>query len=532
MYSVRIQILVLLSIGLSHGALGISCTELIARIFPQTAWSTLVTAKADVPELAQFYSKEVLDRAARAMLAAKEAFPRDADLSPASRLQPFLDIESAVSDIAEGKMFDAEQFVRQVGAWKKKEEILPYLYKKLPLFGNKKNAVVAALRSSETAFKHAFWVESNGTPTLVTLSFEKETHNPKITDWFRLPFQNPAKWMKETAENRKKKMDNSVFALAGFGLTEMPGKPSYLGRGERERYMAIYASNEANMNTPPIEVKHRSFEIDPSRLFSEMREVAKHLDEESAFHVHLAFSVDPKDNETFKKIGAWWKTVNDYNYLKGLEVGMHPGQLTKLPRVDQAPETLAELQDLAKKFFGIGFRVGIYGASPIPGQVLVGMELRDTSKTLSEFEVFTHEVAEGITKKSWEKPAADKGMRLLEDSTSLKNEFTASLMSRGIPVSTIAEMIRVEPLITIPMHSFDRYADRIPGVKDASTEKQIFEISKEQYFDSVRKTAEEYQNLKAKNEAVDDELLRTAIRMSLGDWAKETKPSRYFPFLF
>lgn len=523
--SIRWEVIILLCVFLHSGkAQGFSCHLVFAKLFPFLSWSVQKTEH--FPELEKTYSKKVFKKAIEAFEKAKADFPRDPSLTPSQKLQPFVEIEQALADIQAEKKFDVDHFAQQVALWKNKEEMFPYLYRKLSLFEKFKYPLLEKLKKTEESMAEAFWIDGESTPTAVTFSFEKETHTPLITDWVRPPTEKESDWLGHDHKTRKNKLD--IIALAGAPLQTVSGSPRYLGAPERELHMPDYATFSANNGTPPIEIKHRSFEINLHRLFQEMREVSKQLGEENSFHVHLAFPYGFKEKEEFKKIGIWWKYLNDSLYLSGLEEGLHPSQLTRLPSREEVPTEAFDLANKQKKFFGIGFRMGLYGRSPNPGDIMVGFELRDISKTLNQFESITYAIAEGISQKKWRTFDPTQTLQLLGS----ENEyylFFDKLRDQGLSDYAINALLRVEPLLFVPLHEFDSVIEKKSKPADQKTEKEIFNIASSQYLEAIGKTGKQFEDYLRQKEMIEDDILRTAVRMSLSDWAKETKPSRFFP---
>lgn len=151
------------------------------------------------------------------------------------------------------------------------------------------------------------------------------------------------------------------------------------------------------------EIAHKKFEISRHRIMGQVRDLAKFFGETHSFHFHIVFEL-PKKYAHFSSFSRWFKTVNDYLYLRGLEEGLHGNYLTNVVNdsrdmgwiekikstFSQAPSTkllekLSSVTRFGSKFFSMGLRGGdMYGPASSPEAVKVGLELRKASAGRSD----------------------------------------------------------------------------------------------------------------------------------------------------
>lgn len=395
------------------------------------------------------------------------------------------------------------------------------------------------------------------TRSLVTYSFEKEGINPLITWLYRSPKFEEAAWMNMSDKSRLDEMQSLVSILQSrtfLGADKVPPtslKPRALGG-----YSVEIQNHTTRMKGWTWEVAHKAYEISRERLMKSVREVANFFSETHSFHLHVVFEL-PKGYAKFESFTRWFKHLNDYQYLRGLEEGLHGNFLTNVAndrrdmnwsermmdwfwasvRIKQRTVVLETMDQLSKrgmKFFSAGLRAGsMYGQASGGDMVRVGIELRDTTRNLDQMDANVKRVGQAAETWRWEnaQPHLDaiaaKTPRL---STSVSSQLP--LLKSIVSDAAAKRFIHAEPTAALPLTVFES------GVYFNFTTKELsqpssavsarIQAAREKYILSLRNLEIELANYAKRGEKVEDEILVAAIRMSISEWAKEAQVSQLY----
>ncbi|MEK7356883.1 MAG: peptide deformylase, partial [Bdellovibrionota bacterium] len=207
---------------------------------------------------------------------------------------------------------------------------------------------------------------TRGPPTLLTYSFEKEGRGSEVSAMYRPPGVSDAEWFKKSDDERMNKLMGMSLPKKRFlpastvAPTEL--KPSSLGGDSVELTNAAHP-------TVSWELSHKRYEISLHRLMQQIRETARLFRETHSFHVHTVFEV-PRVDKNFASFRSWFKVLNDYLYLRGMEEGLHGNDLTSVVNLKEDVDLSAPLRSIldldgpggiskfGTKFFSAGLRGG------------------------------------------------------------------------------------------------------------------------------------------------------------------------------
>lgn len=391
--------------------------------------------------------------------------------------------------------------------------------------------------------------------TLITYSFEKETRraeeisilfrDPSIPEdrWFALAPSERTRRLQACAQNRWKEfLPPEVVAPTTL-------HPSYLSGYSQESLPGATA--------PIFEVASQSFEISPSRLFSQMKDLALFLGgETSSFHVHLVFEL-PLQTRHFDEFRTWLKSLNDRVYLMGLEEGLQATEIAMIPRLSsrqtwgaalverlrslagsrtlELPHSLMEVGRRSSKFFGVGLRGDIYGQSVNEGLKRIGLEFRDTTRNLDKLRAVVETTAEEVSLRLWERGPHSRSLVAEEDAWALhpaQPTETRPLLALGISESLAIRILRSEPMALTPLRTlenattFDYRTQTFRRPPEVIRERLV--SARLIYAQSMRDLAAELTRYHRQGTAVSNEEISLAVQMSLSEWAKHVRFSEFF----
>ncbi|HWU42806.1 MAG TPA: hypothetical protein VN132_05180, partial [Bdellovibrio sp.] len=177
---------------------------------------------------------------------------------------------------------------------------------------------------------NVYFIEGRKTGNgLLTYAFEKEGITTDITLFYRPPKIPEQTWLDMSEEDRfaiLKKVPIQLKTFVGENVIAPTGlKPNFVGGYSQEL-------SNSTLKGYGWEISHKKYEINRQRLMREIREIAGIFKSTHSFHVHIVFEL-PKKYERYKDFIYWYKQVNDYLYLKGLEEGLHGNYLTGVANI-------------------------------------------------------------------------------------------------------------------------------------------------------------------------------------------------------
>ncbi len=261
---------------------------------------------------------------------------------------------------------------------------------------------------------------TQGAQSLVTYSFEKEGNSADITLFYRLPQYSEAEWLNKSDDARFKIIQQYPIPMKTFVSAEKMAptefKPSFVGGYSNEM-------NGFHLKGYGWEIAHKKYEISRDKIIRQIHEIAKIFKETHSIHMHIVFEI-PKKYPKFENLTYWYKQLNDYLYLRGLEEGLHGNSLTGVANVAKdlsfreriknlfkslysSGRTLVESQfrvgKYSSKYFSAGLRSGMYGKASSDDQMKIGIELRDTTRKIENLDLYSKTVAEAVAQRIWEK---------------------------------------------------------------------------------------------------------------------------------
>lgn len=402
--------------------------------------------------------------------------------------------------------------------------------------------------SEELDYLHqnnVYFIESRKSGnSLITYSFEKEGSTPDITLLYRLPKMTEKEWLLLSEEERIEFLKKAIIPLKTFITADripptelkplaLSGYSRELDSGQRKSY--------------GWEVSHKKYEINRQRLMREVRDLAKMLKQTHSFQVHLAFEI-PKKYEFYEEFIYWYKYLNDYLYLRGLEEGLHGNYLTRVANIDSdlgwstrimnwlnifttrssIPESQNSLSRYNSKFFSAGLRAKIYGPASAKDQMKIGIELRDSTRNLDLLDEYTERLSQSLESKYWEKAPIEEikkqSLRLNTDPKQAKARLLEILSEKYANL-----FVSVEPTVAFGLLPYEKasfYNYRTQSWERPSPEvQQRLKNARAEYEHDLIALEKELRNLKANGEKTEKEIIQSALRMSLSTWAKNARAS-------
>jgi hypothetical protein len=243
--------------------------------------------------------------------------------------------------------------------------------------------------------------------TLMTLSIEKEILNRAASTMLvRTRDFTDEQWLALDPDVRfaalrgLRRQDKDVFVPVPTAfLPRFVGNPNF-----EETYGNIL-----------IEAKTKGFSISVDGAIAQLGELAELTGETHSFQAHLGFALPAaRAQELMQYYGPWWKHLNDYLYFRGLEEGLHgngfaqPAHLANIFQKKLPGEGISDdLLTHEEKLHPGGHRLWVYephGTDPA-SLIFFGLELRDPTRSLVEWERLIREIAESISTGRWQRQA-------------------------------------------------------------------------------------------------------------------------------
>tara|TARA_B110001454_G_scaffold219196_1_gene251409 strand:- start:23839 stop:25896 length:2058 start_codon:yes stop_codon:yes gene_type:complete len=385
--------------------------------------------------------------------------------------------------------------------------------------------------------------------SLVTYSFEKEGTSTDISMLFRPTEFSEKDWMNKSDEERigllkKAKIPTKTFIRASK-IMPTDFKPDAVGGYSKE-------VSDHRRQGYGWEISHKKYEINQQRLMREVRDVSMLFDQKDSFHVHISFEL-PKNYTLYENFIHWFKHLNDYLYLKGLEEGLHGNDLTgvanfvsdlsvservrsffsSLYTKNTIQESQQKLDRRNSKFFSAGLRAKIYGPASSPDKMRLGIELRDSTRKMDLLDHYSAAVGKSVSKQIWEKSNAaeikKQGLRLTSDRTTAKKDIS------GVVSPRFAKMFsEAESTVAFGLHHYEEqpiYNYRTHSwVKVSPEVGERIKNARKFYIQELVDLEKELTHLESKGEKTETEIIKMAIRMSLATWAKKARVAELYEY--
>lgn len=384
---------------------------------------------------------------------------------------------------------------------------------------------------------------------LVTYSFEKEGFSEKITDWYRSPKKTDAEWALLTESQRLDELQQLHLPVKKFldpsAVAFTKDKPDYLSGFSLE-------AGDSQRSGWSWEISHKAYEISYYQTIKRIREVSRHFNETHSIHAHVVFEI-PRKYKSIESFMMWFKRLNDYLYLRGIEEGLHGNYLTGIAnlktdlslweRVSRQIHIFSTNDSIglhsdnslgqSSKFFSAGLRSGIYGAGISKDSKRIGIELRDTTRNLDKLEDYIKQVSESVSEFRWE-VAADRIGQIQDRTPRLTTGhlpiWSALVEAVGVPMAT--RMFRAEKTMGTALLRYEegQYFDYALGKFRSPTAEQAHRIiqAREHFIRELQLLKNELEALASKGEKTEDALVAGAIKMILTDWARRAQISELY----
>jgi peptide deformylase len=397
---------------------------------------------------------------------------------------------------------------------------------------------------------NVYFVESHRTEGggFITYSFEKEGTRADISLLYRPPQFSEDQWLARPEAERfellkKARIPKKTFTKASE-IMPTGLKPSSVGG------YSVELSDHLRKGYG-WEISHKKYEINRQRLMREIRELAGIFKETHSFQVHLVFEL-PKKYPKYQEFIYWYKHLNDYLYLKGLEEGLHGNYLTGVANLASdmswgeriknwlrssyttskiVLEAQSRLGRQNSKFFSVGLRAGLYGPPSHSENMKIGLELRDSTRKIDLLDRYTEQISRSLEAKIWEKSESkDISNRTLRLTTDRPTSTKA--MSSIVSHEYAKLFAEIEPTSYFPLLKFDEtlwfdYREKIWKRVPSPTQTRI-QKARAVYEQDLRDLEKELRGLESRGEKTEPEIIRIALRMSLATWAKSARVAELF----
>lgn len=532
-FSIFLSLLLLLNFQTSFASNSSSCAYFYSP------------SKVSRPAGAQVHLQELAKLVDKAMDQARDPYSLAFDVRKLSHSESSysLEIQRLRRLVLENE--DSLKRSRALNEWVSSEAHALYLYDLMSGVGlaHFKNEL-SYLHAENVNFIESRWGSDS---SFVTFSFEKEGNTEDISLLYRPPGVSEDAWWLKSESQRISELRNVSVPLKKFISADVIAptglKPESVGGYSLE-------ANDHVHKSYGWEISHKKYEINQQRLMREIRDIAKLFNQTHSFHVHLAFEL-PHKYAQYENFIYWFKHVNDYLYLKGLEEGLHGNYLTGVANMasdfgwmsrllsrfkglytgSMIQESQAKLNRRNSKYFSAGLRAEIYGEGSSSDYKKLGIELRDSTRNMDKLDRYTSTIADSIQARVWEKSDLSKiktqGLRLNSDRAATKKMLLkavssdyAKLFSRADATADFG-LIEYEsmPIYNYKSKSFFTVAPDVANrIKSARAD----------YKQDLVWLEDELRRLALKGEKTEIEIVQTAIRMSLATWAKKARVAELF----
>jgi len=429
--------------------------------------------------------------------------------------------------------------------WVRSEEHALWLYDLFSRSGL--NNFIEELKYLHT--HNVYFIESRRSGnSFVTFSFEKEGSTADITRLYRPPQFSEVEWLQKTEDERLKLIQKLEVTpktfLKAYQVMPTNLKPAAVGGYSIEL-------SDSQRKGYGWEISHKKYEINRQRLMRTVRDLAHFFKQTHSFQVHLVFEL-PIKYDRYESFIFWFKHLNDYLYLKGLEEGLHGNYLTGVANIptdfsiiDQIKNKFrflhttrntiqmsqSGLSSVNSKFFSGGLRAGIYGPSSSNDSMKIGIELRDTTRNMSLLDQFTDNISQSLENRTWEKvdlqSQQKQTLRLATDKSQaiqyLSNIVSAKYAKYFVSIESTAHF----GLLPFETSKILDYQTQNWKEIPRATQQRITE-ARIDYEKDLVDLEKELETFKAKGEKIEEELIKTAIRMSLATWAKKARVAELY----
>jgi hypothetical protein len=495
----------------------------------------IAALKQEMPEITQMYSEADLSKAVGWSLRgrAQGHIPIDATQGALKRNQDFLDLVSLANEV---RSSPSSARVAKLSKWVDDSHKGMFLYANLnelsKSLGLSADDIFESILASPT---HEFRRSPYGLRQLLTVSFEKESYSPGVTEYYKLPRYSDDQWFAMPAEKRyeilsealKKRRHGLLGALLGISdrspAVKTARAPKDLGSITAELAMDSTLTSHVFAKKYPLEFKSAKYHISPKQILNRSAEAEKILGESDAFHYHLVVEL-PRNYADFGRFKRWWKWRNDQAYFQGLEGGLHADTRTGIllpSRLDKLSK-FPEQNSWDDKFYGVGLRAGIYGEASQPRLVRVGLELRDVTRDRTRLARFMNSVADDLSTEAW-KGMSDDSFAPMLDPLRLYINAIPLLRREGLKDEFLRDAFGVEPNFAVALADWTHVS--LTTKKGNATD-----ITKahDQYIASLKSLQSEIADMKARGLKVEKADFQMALRWNLTDWAKQAKISELY----
>jgi hypothetical protein len=441
---------------------------------------------------------------------------------------------------------------RKLNTWVNSPERALHLYDQAEWFGSRWTHVFSRLRSQNKFFRDV--LVSGAQPDIaLTYSFEKETRNPKITEYYQDPVYDESVWLALSPAQRQAQLS---YIRKKFMYTHSANEIAPTAR--HPKYLGGYSEEMTTPGEVPIwEVTSSRYLIDRNQLKFQMKDLSTQLGETTGFHAHIVFEL-PVTYAHFDRFRIWYKQASDFIYLKGMEEGLHSSQFLRIlnftpmgqggvmggisdlrasmtsasGKYDFIPTRVQDVTFDNVKYSSLGLRAELYGESRVPGHRRLGLELRDPTRSLDIWSQLIDRISNGLSGRRWEKLTS----QLMEQQFYLRTKYAFDsdlLINQGISHIAQAELLASDVMIGLPLVQFEKmqfYDYQAQKIHQLSAEDAaLVATARARYIDEIQKIGRNIDSMRAKGDEVDKELIQAGVRMTLTEWAKQVKPSRFYP---
>ncbi len=401
----------------------------------------------------------------------------------------------------------------KLSAWIKSPTHAIYAIENLPYFGNHANAVLKILLATSPHFKNARAVK-NGEEGIITLAYDVEDSGHDFTMMYKTPEFTDEAWLALPDAVRKDKLADAVRRY--YDSSAVPPEKWVVPTGLKPRELGRLTFE----NDEIAEVKHRLFEIDPTKAKEQLNELFQIKKNTHSAHVHIV-SEFPEDYSHLSSFLFWKSQLGNYLEYKGMEEGLVSdfNKYTGLPSADLSlAKTWLAADD---KLTGLGLRTYRYGEAITSGHRRVGIEFRDATRNKDLLNRYIDASVEDIQNRPWEKAklhAVEQKNPFIETNTFLKEIGFSEKEAQKFHF--LPFNLATENFSALKIYNFETGQWQPPSTEAL----QRIETAKRNLITRLKKTLVEYRKYPDESEAA-----IYAFKLDLVDWAKEARVSELFP---
>lgn len=422
----------------------------------------------------------------------------------------------------------------ELSRWASSEDRARFVYELLmDVAYPKERKLVLAFMQENRFFQEAVVLESDPA-ILITTSFEKETFSFAIVKYYKEVKFTDHEWKQFSESEQYQRIQQNARSGDLAKLVKRDDSPSFISPLLKDEGVASRSDRHI------LEITKNEYALTPLATKTQMRKVASDMGETHSFHAHVVTEVPAHDPLEFAQFKVWHEEADRKLLYLGLEKGLFPGDFIGTVRA-RGPDriTLIPTKETfggefsENKFRSLGARNGdLYGPAKQKGHVKLGLELRDVSRSIDEWEQLIERISQAASIRVWKNaPKNDSTEFIFMASVDFLDAVEVLQKERGIPKKVAENILSSSRTSRTPLLDFNQYKvidwekSSTPAIPLAVLSRLNSERAK--YLDGLKFLSDEI--MKAEKTApVDITEIKMATDWWVLEWAKAAKPSEIY----